>query len=99
MTYNPKYDKLLLGLISGVILPIVTLLLFCLFNSKSVDFVHYLKFVARMSLMSNVLSLCAIPNLIAFYFFINKELYKSTRGVIFATIIWGILVLITRTAS
>ncbi len=94
-----KYNKLFIGLILGLIIPIITLLIFTFIKSESVNVIHYLKFVMRMSLMSNVLSLCAIPNLAIFYFFINKEYYYSGRGVILATIIWGALVLITRFIS
>ncbi|OFX31103.1 MAG: hypothetical protein A2X08_18140 [Bacteroidetes bacterium GWA2_32_17] len=96
MTSASKYNKLIIGLSLGIIAPAITLLIFTFFKSQSTNVVHYLKFVIRMSLMSNVLSLCALPNLAIFYFFINKEYYYSTRGVILATIIWGALVVITR---
>ncbi len=96
MTSKSKYNKLLIGLLSGIIIPVITLLIFTFIKSESINVIHYLKFVVRMSLMSNILSLCALPNLAIFYLFINKEFYYSARGVILATIIWGALVVITR---
>lgn len=99
MKSKSKYNKLLIGLLLGIIIPVITLLTFTFIKSDSTNVVHYLKFVSRVSLMSNVLSLCAIPNLAIFYFFINKEYYYSGRGVILATMIWGALVIITRFIS
>lgn len=91
-----KYNKLIIGLLSGIIIPVITLLVFTFFKSESTNFIHYLKFVKRMSLMSDVLSLCALPNLAVFYLFINKEYYYGARGVILATIIWGFLIVLMR---
>ena len=91
-----KYNRLIFGLIPGIIIPVITIFIFSLFKSGATDFVSYVEFVISISMLSNILSLCALPNLAIFYFFLNKEYYYSVRGVIFATLIWALLVVITR---
>ncbi len=96
MNVKSKYNKLWLGLVLGIIIPIITIIIFSLFKSDVKNIVEFIQFTLSISALSNILSLCALPNLAIFYLFLNKELYYSARGVIFATLIWAILVVITR---
>lgn len=96
MNVKSKYNKLWLGLVLGIIIPIITIIIFSLFKSDVKNLVEFIEFTLSISALSNILSLCALPNLAIFYLFLNKELYYSARGVIFATLLWAILVVITR---
>ena len=96
MKPKSKYNRLWLGLVLGLIIPITSLFVFSFFKSDVDGFISFLELVISISALSNILSLCAIPNLTIFYLFLNKELYYSARGVIFATVIWGGLVVYTR---
>lgn len=96
MKAKSKYNNLWLGLALGLAIPIITIFIFSFFKSDVDNFKSYIEFVWSISALSNILSLCAIPNLAIFYLFLNKELYYSVRGVIFATLIWAVLVVITR---
>jgi hypothetical protein len=96
MNVKSKYNKLWLGLVLGIIIPIITIIIFSLFKSDVKNLIEFIEFTLSISALSNILSLCALPNLAIFYLFLNKELYYSARGVIFATLLWAILVVITR---
>ncbi len=96
MTSTPKYNRVIVGLIPGFIIPLITLLGFYIFKSHVKNIIDYLKMVIEMDLLSNILSLCALPNLIIFFIFLSKNYYYSARGVIFATFIWAIVVVIAR---
>jgi hypothetical protein len=41
--------------------------------------------------LMKVIALCCVVNLGLFYFFLNRNLYESTRGVILGTLMYGIL--------
>ena len=96
MKPKSKYNNVWLGLALGLIIPFITIIIFSLFKSADNNFIEFIEFALSISALSNILSLCALPNLAIFYLFLNKELYYSVRGVIFATLILAILVVITR---
>jgi hypothetical protein len=96
MTATAKYNKVIIGLIPGIIIPVITFIGFYIFKSRVSSIIDYVKLTIEMDLLSNVLSLCALPNLIIFFIFLSKNYYYSARGVIFATFMWAIIVVIAR---
>ena len=96
MTSISKFNRVIVGLIPGLIIPIIALLGFYIFKSHVDNFFQYVKMIMAMDLLSNVLSLCALPNLILFFLFLSKNYYYGARGVIFATFLWALAVLIAR---
>jgi hypothetical protein len=96
MTTISKYNRLIVGLIPGIIVPIITLIIFFLFKSGVSNFFDYVHFMIRLGVFSSILSLCPLPNLAVFFFFLNKSYYYSARGVILATFIWVLIVFVYR---
>jgi len=91
-----KYDSLIIGLISGLIVPVVFLLIFNLVKYPEMNPVEFLRLFLDLKIMTHLISLCAIPNLILFFIFIGRNNYLSARGVIMATFIIVAIVLILR---
>jgi hypothetical protein len=81
------------GMLLGVLLPILALLVyFAVVRSDE----HFFEFIAenqRVRLLSPLLSLAALFNLAAFYFFLQKKWYKTVQGVISATLLYALLIL------
>lgn len=92
---NKKFDTLLAGLIPGLILPILALLGFWMVKSDS-GLVDFLLRFQEMGMLSKVLSLAAIPNLLLFFVYIWTNRNFSARGVIFATILLALFMLILK---
>ena len=81
--------QLLYGTLLGVITPILFLpvLVYFLSLSKGTDFdVVWSQISTNNMNTSKYLSLSMIVNLIWFYFFLNKEQYHLTRGIILGMI-------------
>lgn len=91
-----KYDKLLLGLVLGIITPLIVLLVYYQVNFYyiRVDTFLYETFMKRIFLP--LLSLCVVGNLAVFFLFIQTDRYLSARGVVLATLIYAILVFILK---
>jgi hypothetical protein len=91
-----KYDKLLLGLVLGIITPMIVLLVYYQVNFYyiRVDTFLYETFMKRIFLP--LLSLCVVGNLAVFFLFIQTDRYLSARGVVLATLIYAILVFILK---
>ena len=81
--------QLLYGTLLGVITPILVLpvLVYFLSLSKGMDFdVVWSQISTNNMNTSKYLSLSMIVNLIWFYYFLNKEQYHLTRGIILGMI-------------
>ena len=98
MASRPIYNRLLTGLILGIFIPVICVMLFYLVKHPAKSFYDFLVLVRQMNIMSPILSLCALPNLGIFYIFINKEWWYSSRGIILATLVWGIMVFVVKFA-
>ena len=94
MENKPKsvIDNLPLGLLLGIIIPILTLIFINAEANKNLDMIEFLTRFHLNNKLSALVSLCAIPNLGLFFLFMWKNNYRSGRGVIFATIILVVLV-------
>ncbi|MDY0201334.1 MAG: hypothetical protein WC951_06120 [Bacteroidales bacterium] len=91
-----KLDSTVLGLIVGAIVPIITYLLI-------LKFVYPFEFADRslhniwLHLMApRMISIAAIPNLGFFFLFIYTNKLKSARGVLTATIVYAVAVLVMK---
>jgi hypothetical protein len=81
------------GLIFGLLLPMLALLLYFAFARTDEGLFQFLEETQRIRLLSPMLSLAALLNLAAFYFFLQKNWYKTVQGVITATLLYAFLIL------
>lgn len=88
-----KYDRLIIGLAGGILLPVLAFIMSWLILSD-IPFSQYIERFQKLDRISSLISLSAIPNLLLFFLFIWKNLYRSARGVIFATLILAFVMLI-----
>jgi hypothetical protein len=79
-----KLDKFSVGMIWGIILPLILLLFI------------YLIHLRGMNILIKILSLCGFSDLVIFLYFYRNKLDKAAKGVIAATFVYGFLVLVSR---
>jgi len=91
-----KYNRIWIGFIVGLIFPILGLLVLYLFDSSYHSLSNFFILSYKLGVMTNLLSISLLANLIAFYFFLNKEWYYAVRGVMIAVLIWGAVILFIR---
>jgi hypothetical protein len=96
MILSRRLNKFWTGLALGIALPLVALLLVYLFGYRKTSFDKFIEFALMMHALPKILSLCVIPNLAVFYLFLNKEYWYATRGVIAATLLCTVAVLIIK---
>ncbi len=90
-----RFNTILYGLVPGVVIPILTLLVFWMVRSDS-GLVKFLVDFQRLGMLSKVVSLTAIPNLLLFFLFIWTNRTFSARGVVFATLLLAFVMLILK---
>ena len=88
-----KLNNFILGIVAGFFLPIISVIGYWLWSFKFMQFYpQFFNFLLSGRVLSAVLSLCLIPNLGAFFLFVNKEYFKSCRGMILSTLLYGFLI-------
>ena len=85
-----KYDRLWIGLVVGLIVPVTGVLLVYLLSVVN----HYLlsiptliKNISSVLVLTKFLSVGCILNLGVFFLFINRDYFNIARGIIFATML------------
>jgi hypothetical protein len=91
-----KLDSIILGTVVGVLMPFLCLLIFYFYKFTGASFSLYLILMYTGKLLSPMISLSGIPNLAVFFIFLNKKKYKSAKGVILATFLLVLAVLIIK---
>lgn len=92
MTLAEKYDKVITGLIPGLILPLIVGLIIFLFSSGHLTLHSYLARIAESNIITHAITLCVFPNLFIFLIFNRFDMLRASRGVLAMTIVWAVIV-------
>lgn len=93
-----KVDNLKLGLLLGIIAPALTMFVIYLIQFTNYNLTELISLLVEKRVFTKIVSLCVIPNLALFFLFLNKNYYRSARGILTATFIFAIFVFITKFA-
>ncbi len=94
---NCKCNKLYIGLLIGMILPLITS--YAIFYFRFGDTLSFKQFVdglLRLQGFTKLLSLSVIPNLLFFLIAIKLERLLAARGIVTATLVYAIVVVVLR---
>jgi len=95
ITKKISYNTMKTGLFVGLVLPVLVMLIF--YKSRNMgSFEIFFEQVVKAGILTHLISLCAVPNLLVFFFFVWTNRLQSARGVIAATFIYTILVVIMK---
>ncbi len=96
-TSDKKFNKIQHGLISGVVLPLIVVIMFYIIRySQNTDFSKFLTILKTYDITEKIIALCVMPNLLLFFIFMWTDRNQAARGVIMATMIYTIIVLIMK---
>ena len=97
MLISRRWNKFWIGLAAGIVLPLVVFILVYFIGYSKTPFYEFLEYAFVMGVLPKILSLCVFfPNLAIFHFFLNREFGYATRGIITATLLHtlGVVVII-----
>lgn len=93
-----RKNHFLTGFISGLLAPPIGFYIYFLISFHYMSFRDYISRLSDLGLESGVLSLSLIANLIVFFYFIKVKADSSAQGVIGATFMYGLLIVILKYA-
>ncbi len=96
MTIPEKYDRQVTGLITGILLPFITVIIVFLFASGNYTIQAWLKRVVETDIVTHIITLCVFPNVFLFLVFNHFDMLKACRGLLGITIAWAVLVFVIK---
>ncbi len=84
------------GYLSGILLPIISLLVIKYTLAMNFDFIDFLKYLNYKGDLSRALSMAVLPNLGLFFAFIWTNRLKAAQGVLGSTIILALIIVLMR---
>jgi hypothetical protein len=92
MTRAEKYDKVIVGLISGFVLPLVVGITIYLFTHSHKTISFYLSEIVQSNVITHAITLCVFPNIVIFLIFNRFDMLSASKGVLAITIAWALVV-------
>lgn len=89
-------NKIKFGFWPGLILPMIVFLLMYGAKSKDLSFLDYLNGLWQFQILIKLLTLCVLPNLLLFLYFIRMKYDMAARGVLMSTFVYAFLVIISK---
>ena len=95
-----KKDNFLLGLILGLIAPVLGMLLFKIYKFNVFTYketFEYMYLEPGFKTLTVALTLSLLLNALLFTFYINSSKDKTAKGIFATTMVYGLIVLIIKT--
>ena len=91
-----KKNHFLTGFLSGLLAPVIGFYIYYLIGFRYMGFRSYIERLSEFGLQAGVISLSLIVNLVVFFYFIRAKADSSAQGVIGATFLYGLLIVILK---
>jgi len=91
-----KNDRVAVGFVTGMLLPFLIFVVIYLVRNPDVPVFHYLSGLWQFNLLLKIMSLCVFPNLLIFLLYIRRKMDYAARGVLAATFVYALFVLISK---
>ncbi len=89
-----RWNKFWIGTIIGLVSPQFFIFMYWLFEFNYMGFLPlFYEYLIKGKILSPLISLCAFPNVALLFLLMNKNHYRSGKGLILATIIYGFIIL------
>lgn len=91
-----KNDSFGVGMLTGFLVPVVIFFAVYFFSETTVSIANYIKSLWRLQALVKLGSLCVFANVAVFFGFLRIKHEQAARGVLGATIIYALFVLISK---
>jgi len=96
MKVSEKYNRVSTGIIAGVVVPVIVMLIFCLWQADRYTVKEFISRLISYGVLTNVISVSVFANVFFFLLFNRFDMLKASKGILGVTIIWAIVVFIIK---
>ena len=94
MSWKEKLDGFWKGFAIGTLFPAFVFFCYWLFMYSYMSFpMRFIKYLIFGDVLSATIKMCALGNLLIFYFFLNSKLNRATKGIIASVFIYLALII------
>lgn len=87
-----RYNNVITGVISGIVMPVIAFMVFFLFTRNGLSLGQYLERVADTGKTTEVMSVAVFSNILIFLLFNRFDMLRASKGVLGITFIWAFIV-------
>lgn len=91
-----RYNRQLVGYLSGFIFPILVLIGQWLYIHPDIALTTFIKVAYLRGSLPSVLTLCLVPNMLVFFIFIWLNWHKAAQGTLGSTIALSFLIIVVK---
>jgi len=91
-----RYNRMITGVILGLLLPFAGMLTYYLLRKTDLPFSEFIRVYFNLGMLTHIISLSVLPNLLLFFAFIRSNWLYAARGVLMSTILFAISVAVIR---
>ena len=92
MDLSKRYDRVISGVVSGIILPLIAFTVFYLATENGLTPGEYFRRISGLGNLPQILSVSVFSNIIIFLIFNRFDMLRAAKGVLGVTIIWAFIV-------
>ncbi len=94
MSWKEKLDGFWKGFAIGTFFPVFVFFCYWLFMYSYMAFpMRFIKYLIFGDVLSATIKMCALGNLLIFYFFLNAKLNSATKGIIASVFVYLALII------
>lgn len=93
---NNRFDNVGIGVLIGSILPVIVFVVVYFLGNREVSIIEYTASLQKLNVLIKLGSLCVFVNSGAFMGFIQLKMEKTARGILAATIVYALVVLVSK---
>ena len=90
-----KKDNIKLGLIIGLLMPVIGILVFYMWKFSSISFSEFWGYLTtHKNLITSLSVICLFLNVVVFTLYINTKRDQTAKGIFAITVVFGIAALV-----
>ncbi len=86
-----------IGFLTGFLMPLLIFFAIYIFKNRQIPLEEYLRNLWQMHALIKLFSLCVFANILIFMGFLKIKYERTARGVLGATILYALAILISKT--
>lgn len=92
MSFSQRYNNVLTGVISGIVVPVIGFFVFFLVTRQGLTLDLFVRKIAEADKVTEVMSVSVFANIAIFLLFNRFDMLRASKGVLGITIAWAFLV-------